>query len=641
MSGIWLYLRLAGATAVVLAPGWLIARALGVRGVAATFAWGLSAIAGALALTFLVSGGLGLTLALLVAVGLFAAPRAILRGWQQPLHGSGAVGAAGLLLGLLLWRVAGEVGGDGFFHLARTRKLLSLGDLSLQRVVEFPDGGLHPGYAFPLWHGFLALVAKVAGADPEEVVVHLPSVLVPLLAVVAFEAARAIFGRTAPAAAATAATLAIVGMAPGHGGALTALALPATASRQLLVPAVVALAFGAIRRPTRVTFATAAAGSLVLALVHPTYAIFVWLPFAGFVLVRYGWTRLEMRTGAKVLGALILPVAVFFAWLLPVIADTVSVSPGAEERMRALKHYAGQLDVRSPDSFSMSPDVFGRTGAVAIAALLLLPLAGFAPRRKWAAFVVGAALAVFAITLIPLLFVPFSDVVSLSQSRRFAGFLPFGIALAGGLGIAAARLGRATLPLALAAGVLLQVIYPGDFGYALHHGGPAFVTWLAVVGTLAAAGYGCLGRSRPEVSAGLAVALLILPTFVYGFAHWTPSPARPESALSAGLIETLRNDVPAGAIVYGTPEASYRMAGSAPIYICVAPPGHVADTVKNYPRERAKQFKVFARTGELTAPQSCGAQWIVVDKRRFPKLPSLLSDLAVVYEDERWVLYRL
>ena len=162
-------------------------------------------------------------------------------------------------------------------------------------------------------------------------------------------------GRTVPAAAATAATVAIIGMAPGHGGALTALALPATASRQLLVPAVVALALGAIRHPRRVTLASAAAGSLVLALVHPTYAIFVWLPLAGFVAVRYAWTRLDLRPGMGVLGALALPAAAFFALLLPVINDTVSVSPGVAERLRSLKHYAGQLDVRSPDSFSTRP----------------------------------------------------------------------------------------------------------------------------------------------------------------------------------------------------------------------------------------------------------------------------------------------
>ena len=37
---------------------------------------------------------------------------------------------------------------------------------------EFADGGLHPGYAFPLWQAFLALIAKVAFVDPSKVVLH-------------------------------------------------------------------------------------------------------------------------------------------------------------------------------------------------------------------------------------------------------------------------------------------------------------------------------------------------------------------------------------------------------------------------------------------------------------------------------------
>ena len=86
--------------------------------------------------------------------------------------------------------------GDGLFHLARMRKLLELDDLSLERVSEFADGSLHPGYAFPLWHGFIGLIAKVAGEDPERVVTHLPSILAPLAVLVAFEAGWALFRRT-------------------------------------------------------------------------------------------------------------------------------------------------------------------------------------------------------------------------------------------------------------------------------------------------------------------------------------------------------------------------------------------------------------------------------------------------------------
>ena len=637
MSAVGLYLQLVFGTAVVLAPGWLVARAIGVRGLSATVAWALVIVFAALCLTFLVSGGLTLTLLLLLLAAGAAAPRALRRPFPPPVHGLGAVAAAGALLGLLLWPIAGEIGGDGQFHLARVLKLLELGDLSPWRVAEFPDASLHPGYAIPLWHAFLALIAKVSGADAADVVLHGPTVLLPLVAVVGFEAARLVFRRTVPAAVAVAAGVAIIGMAPSHGGALTALALPATASRQLLVPAALALALEAMRAPSAASYGSAAAASFVLAVVHPTYAIFLWIPFAGFVAVRWLWERREAGVGLRALGALVAPAALFSLALLPVIRTTASVAPDDDERERGLEQYAGQLDVRSLDSFSVSPELFSRAGSVAVAALLLLPLAAFAARRRWAAFAVGGALAVFAVTLLPFLFTPFSDVVSLSQSRRLAGFLPFGIALAGGIGVMAARLGRATAPIALLAGILFQILYPGDFGYALEDGGPAWVTWFAVVGCLFALVYGLRGLPPLGASAGLASIALLLPTYVHGFAHWTTSPARPPSPLSPGLVEAIRAKVPAGDAVYADPEASYRIGAAAPVFVCVNPPGHVADTERNRPRERVREFRRFARTGDLSIPRDCGAGWLVVDRSRFDVAP----DLPVVYKDGRWRLYRL
>ena len=79
-------LRLALATAVVLAPGWSVARALGVRSVSATLAWSLAALFGALAVTFLVGGSLTLTLVLLLGVGVVAlyAGRRAPRGERVP-----------------------------------------------------------------------------------------------------------------------------------------------------------------------------------------------------------------------------------------------------------------------------------------------------------------------------------------------------------------------------------------------------------------------------------------------------------------------------------------------------------------------------------------------------------------------------
>lgn len=636
MTSVLVLVRLAAATAIVLAPGAVVARALGVRGVSATVAWGLTLVFGALGVTFVVHGSLTLALVLLLVLGVAAVPLARRRASLPAVPGSPVAWAAGVLLGILLWHVAGHVDGDGLFHLARVRKLLAFGDLRLSSVNEFPDGGLHPGYAFPLWHGFLALVAKVAMLDPARVVLHESSVLAPAAVVAAYEAGWAAFRRAGAAAASAAASVAIVAMAPGHGGAYVSLALPATSSRQLLVPAALALALTAARRPSRAALASTAAAALVLAVVHPTYALFLWLPFAGFVLVRWAWRGDGVRDAGLALAALVVPAAAFMAWLVPVVRSTASVSPDAAERARTFEQYAGQLR-GSLDRFSLSPEVFGRAGAVAVAALLLIPLAGLASRRRWAAYVVGGSLAVFAITLLPWLFTPFSDAVSVSQSRRFAGFLPFGFAFAGGLGVAAALVGPFVAPLALVAGIALQWAYPGDFGYTIGSGGPVWAAWIGAAGAAVALVVGLRRRGGVERDAALAAALLLVPVFAHGLWHWSPSPARRPSPLTPGLVAALRSAVPKGDTVFSDLESSYRIAAFAPVYVCNAPPGHVADTRKNRPYERRRQWQRFDRTGALDVPRRCGAGWIVVDRSRF----GTRLKLPVAYRDGRYTLYRL
>ena len=635
MSSLFLLVRLAAATGLVLAPGAIAARAVGVRSTSATLAWGLGIVFGAMGIVFVVHASLTLALVLLAVVAVVVAPFAIGRPVVPPLPGRVGVWLAGAVLGLLLWRVAGEIGGDGLFHLARARKLAEFGGLSLSSVNEFADGGQHPGYAYPLWHAFLALTAKVAFADPAEVVLHEPTVLAPLAVLVAYEAGYAVFRRVTPAAASAGAAVAIAAMAPGHGGAYTALALPATASRQLLVPAALALALAAMRRPSLGLLASAGLASLVLAVVHPTYAIFLWIPFGGFLAVRWAWRREQVRSGALAFGALVVPAGLFLAWLVPVVRSTASVSPDADERARAFDQYAGQLR-GSVDHFSLAPQIFGRSGAVAVAALLLIPLTALASRRRWAAYVVGGSLAIFAITLVPWLFTPFSDVVSLSQARRLAGFIPFGFALAGGMGVLASLLGPLAAPFALAAGIVLQWQRPGDFGYTVEQGGPSSATWIAVAGALVALVVGLRRLRSVEVTAAVASALLLLPAFVHGLSEWSPSAKRRPSPLTPGLVDALRETVPAGDIVYSDLESSYRIAAAAPVYICNAPPGHVADTKRNHPYVRRAQWRRFNRTGELGIPKRCGATWLVIDRDRFDTRP----ELSVAYRDGRYTLYR-
>ena len=640
MTAVELYLRLGLAIGVLLLPGWLLARALGVRGAPAVLAWSLTILFACLAVTFALQASLTLTLALLFVAGAAALAAAVIRRIpaNPPTPGRGWAALAGLALGVILWRLAGTVEGDGLFHLARIRKLLDFDELSLEGIGEFADASLHPGYAFPLWHGFLALVARIAGVDPEQVVLHLPSLLAPIAVLVAYEAGWALFRRTWAAGAVAGAQVALACFAPGHGGSYPLLSLPATAAAQILVPAALALALTAMRKPSPALVASTAAAGFALAVVHPTYALFLWIPFAGFLAVRLLWTREDLRVGAVALGALVVPAASFMLWLVPVVNETASVSPDADEVRRALEQYSGQLDVRSETSYSLAAEVFTRRGAIPVAALLLIPLAAFASRRRWAALVVGGSLAVFAVMLVPFLFTSLSDLVSISQARRAAGFLPFAFAFAGGLGVLSRVVGP-LLPLAaLAAGIALQIALPGDFDYVLDDAGPAWVTWVAVVGAVVALVVGLVRRGPPlESAAGLAAACFLLPVVLVGLGRWTKVEAPPRAELTAGLVEAVRAQVPTTAIVYSDQDTSYRLAALAPVYVAVAPPGHVANTDANRPFERAEDARAFLRTGDLSIPERYGADYLVVDQARTTRSFTLQE----LYRDDRYALYRL
>jgi hypothetical protein len=643
MSSLELYVRLAFAVALLLAPGWCLAWALGVRSVSAALGWSLTLLFVAFTLTFLLASSLTTAIALYAIAGLAAllamvARRPVSTVLERGVPGRGAAAAAGLLLGIILWHVAGTVQGDGLFHLARVQKLLAFDDLTLHRVLEFKDGGLHPGYAFPLWHGFIAAVAKLSGVDATQAFLHAPSFLAPLAIVIAYEAGWALFRRVWAAGAVAGAQAGLVCFAPGHGGAYVLLSQPEPAARHLLVPAAIALALESIRAPSVARYLSTAAVALALVVVHPTYALFLWIPFVGFLVVRALWTREDVRAGLAAYGALAVPTALFVAWLIPVAGKTASVSPSSVEKARALTHYKTYLDIGSPTSYHLAPEVLTRTGPIAIAAVLLFPLACLASRRRWAAFVLGGSLAVLLVCLVPPFFTHFSDAVSLSQSRRVAGFFPFAFAFAGGLGVLSRLLGPILPGVALVAGAVLEVVYPGDFEYQLKNGAPGLIVWIAFVAGAVGLAIGLVRRGLPfEADAGFAAALFLLPVVAYGLARWTPTPAPPATTFTAGVVHALRTVVPKGAVVYSDQETSYRLAAVAPVYIAVAPPGHVADTKANDPYRRARDARAFVATGDLAIPERYGAQYLLVDRLRMRRTFAL----PVLYRDPRFVLYRL
>ncbi|HSC51806.1 MAG TPA: hypothetical protein VLD16_16200 [Gaiellaceae bacterium] len=643
--GLGLGLRLAAAVACLLLPGALVSRALGVRGFAGAFAWTMAALFGATAAMFALHSSFWLALALFFAVALVAAPFAARRpggvsGWTLALFG------VGLAFGISLWWVS-RYDGDAFFHLARVQKLLGLDSLSLRSVDEFRDGGLHPGYAFPLWHSAVALVARLAGVGAPSVFLHLPTVLLPLSLVLVYEAGTTLFASRWAGLASALAELALVGLAPGHGGSYTSIALPATAARTLLAPALLALVFAYVREPGPALLASVAAATGALSLVHPSYSVLVALGLLGFLLVRL---ILDARHDVAHIGAALagiaVPAVLVAVWLLPVVRETASHNPKAAELRRAFANYGRELDVTSLHGYRLAPELFGRAGAIAVASLVLLPLAVFAHRRLWAAYVLGAMLAIYAVTLLPFVFPHFADAVSISQARRIVGFAPRSFVLVGGALVLAGFLRLWLLPVALAAGIGLQLAFPGDFGspYRLVDGAPGWLTWASFAGGAAALLAAALfGRRIPQVQgpplvAAAAVALFLVPVGVHGYAHWTRAP-NARLGLPHQLVAAVREHVPDGDVVFSDPVTAYELGAFAPVYVNAAPTSHVANTKANRPTQRVHDANRFFRDrGPLSLARRYGARWLLVDRTRVGRER---FDLPRVYEGSRYVLYRI
>jgi hypothetical protein len=595
------YLRLAFGTLCVLAPGWAVARAFGQRGASAVLAWALASVFVAWTAVFALHRSIHLAVAVMAAIFVSAL---IAKRLHEPdsLREPGSRGwLLGIVLGWFLWHVEGVVTGDGLFHEARVRKLVDLTSLHLRSVDEFKDGGLHPGYAFPLWHGFLALVSWFSGVDAGVALRHAPSLLAPIACAVAWEAGVAVFGSRLAGWSLLAVLLAVFCFGPGHGGSWATLSQPGTAARQLLVPAGIALFFTCRWLPAAAIFGA-------LALTHPTYALFLLIPLLGFTLVR----ATEWRRWAPVAAAAVIPTGLALLWLKPIVDETVSHDPGPAEQLRALHHYGDQLVVTDLHHYRLAPEVFGRSGAVAVAALLLLPAAGFALRRRWAVFAVVGTVGILFLTEVPWLFAHFADAVSLSQARRVAGFAPLPFALVGALALVVRS--WKLVPAALVAGIVLQRLWPGDFEYGLRHGGPAWATWVALAGGCVALVAGALWQRTLPERHGLALAAaacLTFPVFVHGVWHWNPRVTSDPDALSPRLVHRLRTVVPRGAIVLAPIQTGYRVTAQAPVYVVALPVSHVANTTANDPYGRARAVRHWVLTDDPRVAKRYGATWAI------------------------------
>ena len=655
-TGVGAAVRIAAAAAIILlVPGALVQSAVGWpaeigAAVAGALAWSLALFAGALAATFLAGGSLAFTL-ILVAVAAAAAGVAALgrRGHEiERADGLAALGVAvaSLPLAAAAWYVSRFAAGDAPFHVAYARKLEEFGSLdSLESIGQFSEGGLHPGYAFPLWHGVLAAIARLSGIDVTEVVVHLGPVLTPLAAVLAYGAGAALFRSWAGGVALASAFVGLVALDGERLGILEGLSDPEAVARGMLVPGLLALVFLYVRDRSRATLATIAAAALVLTMIHPNYAPYTAALLAGCLAARLVVNRRIAREEtalAVALGVIALASIAFVAWLWPTASDTTALTTNSARKAGDLAQYPGFFE-GGPDSFRVDPEAVASRGGLVVLALLAIPFAAFAARRLWSSLVLGSSLLILVILLVPQVFTVFADLVSISQARRLVPFLPLPFALAGAA-VLAGRFRLAGAAGAFALGLVASmVLSPGEARLG------EWPTWFAFAGTaagLALAAWKRPAGPAPGAWAAAAAVALVLP-FGVAAALDLEQEERDPLALSPGLAAALRSHTDPEDVVLSRADTSYLVAAEAPVYIVAAPLSHATDTGAARARERLADTALFFGPETSSAARSAvldkyGVSWLVLDKRR--NSPAMLdrvsANLERVYEDGRFVLLR-
>jgi hypothetical protein len=661
-TGFGLAVRLfAAAACVLLVPGALVLRALGWTPaldllIAGSLAVSLAVVGLGLALVFAFGTSILLVAAVLVIVSAVALPFAVLRGSTAPLLGPErwpliAVLALSVGYAAVLWQGAGPLRSDGVFHAARVTKLADLHSLNtLYAVDEFKDGGLHPGYLFPLWHAVDALIARLSGVDVVTTTLYLPAILVLLAFVVVYAAGRVVFASPYAGLALVIVYLAHYGFASelysGGTSRLVNLSWPGDAAFFLVGTATVALAFTFVEERGWRALVPLISAAAVLTAIHLTYTLFVTVVLASFVPARFvlvrAWDDATKRAAIAV-GAVMVPFLLFLPIVIPVARGSADVNPSAAMRTQELQHFEG-IFTRVGHWVAMSPDAVAHGGPVTAAGLLAIPFAAFASRRIWASLVLGSAVTILAIAIAPPIFTHVSDYLSLSQARRLPLFLPLGFAIVGASTVLS-RLRLWGVAVAGAAGILLTVLYAEQLRFE----GPGWTAIVALVGGVIALFVGAAVGSRGRdvgVWALAAVVALVLPISVRGLAAGDKGDERGFSVtLTPGLVAAVRADVPTGAVVFSDTRTAYSLAAYAPVYINAAPPGHVAPTKKNRVQARVRDADRFFR-GRITDRERSvilgrwGAEWVVVDRtRHFPA--GYLRSLQQVYEDGRYALYRI
>jgi hypothetical protein len=287
----WLPVDLAMAVGLALSlgvPGWAVLRASGLRDRLGTAeAFGLVPAAGMVAWAIPLAAGVALELpfgALLVVV---LAASAVGLGWRPPREPPArrepaAMAGLGLVLALACLQWQPPLMGDAMFHAGLMRKLLALPGISLSAVSPFLHGHPHAGYAFPLLQAVAAGACKLTGIDASTGYPHLAAAFAFFLPPAVWAGGRALAGTRVGALAALLAVWDV--LSRNEVGFLNQ---PSFLSFLVLLPGFAVLLAAHHRRPHDRQLAGAlAVATLLVAIIHPTYALPLLVILLAAVLVQ-------------------------------------------------------------------------------------------------------------------------------------------------------------------------------------------------------------------------------------------------------------------------------------------------------------------------------------------------------------------
>jgi hypothetical protein len=641
--------------AVLVLPGWALLRAADLDGrldavtiAAASPAAGLVPWAGALAVA--VAAGLSLDAALVLVAGATAVllasapPRLPVRPGPRALRRAAAAVAALIAVAVVAGRWQTGLQGDALFHAGRVRKLVALPELSLSGVSTYADGALHAGYPFPVLHAAQAGAIRLARIDASAAYPDLAPAFAIMVALAAFAAGRLLAGSAVGAIVAILATWEALTRSDGPLGYAQQ---PASFTFLVLFPLALGLLAAAFDQPRdrRLAAAALTAVALVVA-VHNTYALpLVAMAVAGAVACRRG------------VGMALAAVAFVAIGYAAVYWAALAGAPRAAGRTVE----DGGFALWDGHAVALSAGTLLRDRPHVVLVLLALPALLLVRRGRhgMAAAFAGGALALVALPFVTTAVV---EVVGAGQARRMAAAVPWPLAGAVAVGVAAAELRTPWLlaaSFAVAAASLAVALVGTGSGWALAVAiavtlaVAALVAWRAVRGEEIA--------PRAAVAARPAAAVLLLAALLSGAVldrggevldrarDGTPAP---RAVVSPGLVSFLRGHdgglpvvlAPArGSRADGYSGVAYQLVGRADVYAVAIAEAHSRAEPKNHPAERRRAVREFFSPAASDAERRrilrrYDVDLVVVDAvRQRPALARLrrLPGLREAYADAR------